>query len=124
MATLNEASAITLVGNGGVSLVEGNWIQLIASAVRNTEWAVIYVAPIAGHHFEAYLDIGIGGSGSEVAILNDLYMPTSSNGGDYNDVYFCLCLPLQFTLGDRISARVKDTASFGINYETSIRIFE
>lgn len=124
MPTLNEASGIIVVGNAGSSLVEGAWTELIASAVRNTKWALIYCAPIATHHFEAYLDIGIGGAGLEVEILKDLYMPTSSNGGDYNDCYFCISLPLQFTLGDRISARVKDTGSSGINYNTSIRNFE
>jgi len=124
MATLNEASSIVLVGNSGVSLVEGNWIELIASVVRDTTWAIIYSQAVATHVFEAYLDIGIGGPGSEVPIVNDFYMPTSSNGGDYNDCYFCICLPLEFNVGDRISARVKDPSGFGINYSTSIRIFE
>lgn len=124
MATLNEASAIVTVANAGVSLVEGAWVELIASALRDTKWAVIYCAPISVHAFEAYLDIGIGGEGLEVPIVNDFYMPTNSAGSDYNDCYFCICLPLQFTLGDRISARVKDTTGFGVNYNTSIRIFE
>lgn len=124
MATLNEASAIETVVNAGSSLVEGAWKELIASAVRNTKWAIIYCAPISVHQNEAYLDIGIGGAGLEVAIVNDFFMATNSTGADYNDCYFCICLPLQFTLGDRISARVKDTAGFGVNYNTSIRIFE
>ena len=123
MATLNESSGIIAVGNAGVSLVEGAYVPLIASVVRNTKWAVIYCAPIATHHFAAYLDIAIGPAASEVNILNDFFMATNSTF-DYNDCYFCICLPLQFTLGDRISARVKDTASFGVTYETSIRIFE
>ena len=123
MATLNEHSGIVVVGSSGTPLVEGAWVPLIASVVRNTKWAVIYCAPVPTHHFEAYLDIGIG-AGTPVPIVNDFYMPTASNGGDYNDCYLCICLPLEFTLGDKISARVKDTASFGVNYNTSIRIFE
>lgn len=124
MPTLNEASSITLVGNAGVSLVEGDWVELIASVARNTEWAVIYCAPIVTHATDAYLDIGIGGPGNEIAIVNDFYLFTNLATGDYNDCYFCICLPLKFSTGDRISARIKDIASFGANYETSIRIFE
>jgi len=123
MATQNEHSGVIAVGNAGVSLVEGAYVTLIASVVRNTVWANIYCAPIATHHFAAYLDIAIGAAAAEVNILNDFFMATNSTF-DYNDCYFSICLPLQFTLGDRISARVKDTASFGVNYDTSIRIFE
>jgi len=124
MPTLNEASAEILVGNSAMVFVEGAWTELIASAIRNTTWALIYVDPVTPHGTEAYLDIGIGAMGVEVAILNDYLMFTNSGGGDYNDCYFCMSLPLQFTLGDRISARVKDGRTFGINYRTSIRIFE
>jgi hypothetical protein len=102
--------------------VEGAWVEAIASVVRSTKWAVIYCAPIATHHFAAYLDVGIG-AGTPTPILNDFFMATNTTV-DYNDCYFCIGLPLEFNLGDKISFRVKDTASFGVAYNTSIRIFE
>lgn len=122
MPTLNEASGIISHGNTGTPLVEGAWVEMIASVVRKTKWAVIYCAPVASHAFEAYLDIGIG-AGTPVPILNDFYMATNA-AVDYNDCYFCICLPLEFNIGDKISVRVKDTANFGVSYNTSIRIFE
>ncbi len=121
----NESSGvISVVGNSGL-LVESAWTELVASAVRDTNWAQLFIAPIATHSGNHYLDLAIGASGSEAIILRDFYLGTSSNGGDYNDVYFALSLPLKFTTGDRISARYKDEASgFAVTYKTEIRIFD
>jgi len=124
MPTLNEHSGIITVGNSGTPDVPGAWIELIASAVRDSVWSVIYLNPIQHPSgTEVYLDLAIGAMGSEVIILNDAYMQIGATT-DFNDSYHFLGLPLRFQTGDRIIARIKDNQSFGVNYSVSIRNFE
>lgn len=124
MTTVNEHSGIVSATSDAAVLVEGAWTELIASVAQNTTFALFFVAPQATHHNDHYMDVAIGGAGSEVALLNDFYLGCSTNGGDFNDVYFAFSLPLKFTLGDRISVRFKDGLGAPITYRVSIRIFE
>ena len=124
MPTLNENSGIITVGNSATPFVPGAWVQLIASAVRNSKWSLLYLAPSTfGSGFNVFIDLAIGAMSSEVIILNDAYMQIGAIS-DYNDSYHALALPLRFQLADRISARIKDNASFAVSYHVMLRNFE
>jgi len=123
MATINEHSGLITISNSGVSLVPGAW-GLLMTATLDTSWSLLYIANTifpAGQGL-AYLDIGIGEPGSEIAIANDIFI-NRGTGNDYNDSYQELSLPLGFEIGDKISARVKDDRSTGVNYEIDLRNF-
>lgn len=122
MPTVNEHSGIIVVGNSGVDLVPGAWV-LLMTATLNTTWSLFYMAPIIfPSGTDVYMDIGIGEAGSEVIIANDIFFGIGATF-DYNDSYHELGLPLGFSIGDKISARLKDGASFGVNYEVDLRNF-
>lgn len=127
MPTLNEHSGIIHVGNGGSPFVPGAWVPLIASAIRDSSWSILYLAPDVALGIPSgtgvFIDLAIGAMGSEVIILNDAYMQIGATT-DFNDSYHDLELPLRFQLGDRISARIKDNASFGVTYDVGLRNFE
>ena len=124
MPTVNERSAIITVGSGAGAYLVGAWAEVIASALRDTAWSLLYNAQstLPGGT-DLYIDLAIGESGSEVIILNDAHMPMSAVT-DYNDSYQSLSLPLRFQEGDRISVRVKDESGSGKNYHFMLRNFE
>ena len=94
------------------------------TATLDTSWSLIYIAPTifpVGQGL-GYLDIGIGEAGSEVIIANDIFINRAIYF-DYNDSFQELSLPLGFKIGDKISARVKDDRSTGVDYEIDLRNF-
>jgi len=123
MPTINEHSGLITISNSGTSLVPGAW-GLLMTATLDTSWSLLYIAntifPVG--QGLVYLDIGIGEAGSEVVIANDIFI-NRGTGSDYNDSYQELSLPLGFKIGDKISARVKDDRSTGVDYEIDLRNF-
>jgi len=124
MATLNEASLIVIVSHGATPDVYGAYVPLIASAVRDSTWATFFGRPIPTHGTFFSFDIAIGPPGQEVNIVTEFTNLTIGSGTDWNDSYMNVSLPLKVSTGDRVSARVKGSASFGVSFSTQIRLFE
>lgn len=124
MPTVNEKSAIITLTSGAGAYLVGAWTLVIASALRDTAWSLLYNAQLTiPGGTDLYLDLAIGEISSEVIILNDAHMPMSATT-DYNDSYQSLSLPLRFQEGDRISARVKDESGSAKDYHFMLRNFE
>ena len=123
MATVNEKSGPITVTSSGSSNVFGNWQVLIVSALRDTTWTLLYVSALSiPQGVDTYIDLGIGGSGSEVVIASGLWMP-NGQVSNFGDPYYAISLPLRFQEGDRISARMQDDIADTRTYDVDIRNF-
>lgn len=98
----------TSLDSGGTANTYGAWTQITASTLYESRWISIGVASGANYSLtdaDRLLDIGIGESGSEVALLEGLYMRDNS-GAD-------VLIPGVWTFdvaipqGVRLSARTK-----------------
>jgi len=126
MPTLNEASPFphAALGHGATPNVFGSPLELIASAARDATWAIFLARAISTFGATQDFEISIGEIGSEVPIVSDFTKMKIGDGGDYNDSFAVLCFPMKVSQGDRVSIRVKSDASFGVNYEVQLRLFE
>lgn len=124
MTILNEGHTIVSVVSGAGDGVKGAWVQMIASAARDSTWCILHVVPDpTAVGVEVKIDIGIGGSGSEVARISEQMMILSANTGDYTDSYNVFTLPMKVTTGDRVSIRIADERGELVDYLGGIRLF-
>ena len=104
----NTAGQTTLsVSVGGITSSYSAWIQATASSA--VEYYVVGVAGTANTNDGAVpravlVDIGIGASGSEVAIGTAVYVGSSANN-TYPSGCALLPVPLRVSAGSRISVR-------------------
>lgn len=123
MATINEHSGVITVTSSATPNVFGAWQVLIVSALRDTTYTLLFVAPTEfSQGVDTYIDLGIGDPGSEVVIAAGLWMPNRSPS-IYGDPYYSIGIPLSFRVGDRISARMQDEKAFTRTYGVDIRNF-
>lgn len=103
-ANTANSQGISLTASS-TTYAKGNWTQMNASLAADT--AMIYILAgsgnSSGHRFA--LDIGIGSSGSEIAIINNL---TFSCPQTLVSVY---AFPLSIPAGTRLSARVSSDSA-------------
>lgn len=94
--TSTSAPSATITGNASPN-TKGSWIEMIASTAYPCSGLLINTRSAA----EALVDVGIGGSGSEVVIVNNIHIgiPLASREG--NPFYVSIPLPS----GTRVAAR-------------------
>ena len=102
----------------GVSVTAGNaaygaWTQIIAAASNTVDacWICVRVWPTTNSSFRTFTNIGVGGSGSEVAIIHDLYASSSTSGTTYTEYWF----PCSIPAGTRVSAQSDNSAAADAN---------
>lgn len=105
-ATLGVTTAGTQITSGAID-TESSWTQLIASTARDA-WGILVGfnrGAVNAAVRSILCDIGIGGAGSEVALISNLIGNggVNSNLGFHNARFFPLFIPA----GTRISARVQ-----------------
>ena len=120
----NENSTIKDIVSNSSAGVKGPWIELIASVAADSNWVVIHIfqtnpGNVAAH---AFFDIGVGASSSEVAKINNLAI-SAAGGSDFNEAGQTYYFPWKFSTGDRLAARIADTASSENDYGIQIRLF-
>jgi hypothetical protein len=92
----------------GSTNTKGSWQELIASTTHDTNYAIFQ---ICRHYYVAqgYLvDFGIGGSGSETALVSNIGTGLTNQSTQYESSYFAV--PLHIPAGTRISVRYQATA--------------
>ena len=94
------ASTMTSVFTAGSSFVKGAWTQLTASTTNDIAWLMITGSTMTSGGSYFAVDLAVGGSGSEVAIITNLSW--SSTGG----LASSYMLPVAIPIGTRVSARV------------------
>lgn len=97
----------TLVFSVGVSITasagsKGSWTEIYASTTANASWLVLSVATTANN--ATCVDIGVGGSGSEIVIIPDLMGGLHSLSTMPGLVY---TIPVRIPKGSRIAARAQ-----------------
>lgn len=111
-AALAGSAIGTNITSGAID-TKSAWTQLIASTARDA-WGILvgFNRGTTSANIRSLLcDIGIGGAGSEIALISNLIgnSPGSSNGGQHNARFFPIFIPA----GTRLSARVQaNVASF------------
>lgn len=110
----NYSSRATVVTSSGSANTKGSWTQLVAAA--NVTGPVIGIAvSIANNNTSAaavrsFIDIGVGGSGSEVVLVSNLAFVGPNNAP--NQPGPCeFFIPVRIPAGTRISARHASTST-------------
>jgi hypothetical protein len=107
VGALTGSSAGTAATTGGVN-TKGAWAQLTASAPISAKHVVFFAVAPTGTATDFTLDLGIGGAGSEVVVLPDLFYTTAAMNGGYMGVW---SLPILIRAGERIAYRGKAGAA-------------
>lgn len=99
IGTVAASSRGTQVTSGATANTKGAWVQLIASTAADIDYIEVDVDTFNATASTAVIDIGVGASGSEVAVLSNL---TGGSTGDVSGKYH---FPISIPAGTRISAR-------------------
>lgn len=103
----------------------GAYVELITATLRRTNWIEAYVAYGSGqgNGTLARYDIAIGAANEEQDIIVDLggaYTAGSGNAGSGN---ISTGFPFVIEQGVRLSARIRNLASVGRNWQLQVRLF-
>lgn len=114
LATTNATDIGAVTGTSGGTIMNGAataytksaWTQLTASTTTDVSWVLVEVETLTsgGQYFA--VDLGVGASGFEVAIVNNLVF---SAPGSFSNVYH---LPLSIPAGTRVSARFSSSNGY------------
>lgn len=87
-------------GSATTTYAKGSWTQMTAAATYDSTWIMVWVQTAFSGGWAVAVDIGVGASGSEVVIVNNLAFTQyqSSTSGRF---FF----PLTIQAGTRIAAR-------------------
>ena len=104
---IRTASPVT----GNPAHTEGAWVQLVAATTEELDGlAILPNSSASGTDTSTLMDVGIGGAGSEVAIVPDLQVgwsaPASSSGWP-----LYLQVPVYIPIGSRIAVRTRGAQS-------------
>lgn len=113
MGAATGDSGGTSIDPGGSANTEGGWIELIASTTRRIRLLTLVFGNqlnAARSDYTWLMDIAVGGAGSEVAILNDIFVIGESSSDFITPLYYAL-LPVDIPAGSRVSARTQCTGT-------------
>lgn len=102
------STTLTPIDPGGTANTDSAWVELIAATGFSYRWMAVcfgHGLAVMSVACQYLVDIGIGGSGSEVAIINDIYVRSATTA----DLAMpkALQFPVAIPAGSRISARVR-----------------
>lgn len=100
------------LSTGGVSVTGGNavvgsWTQVIASTTYDIDWLEVFWFPTQNSSARQAFDIGVGGSGNEVMVAQQLMAYSNTNRSTVAHYSF----PLSIPSGTRIAARSANSAA-------------
>jgi hypothetical protein len=107
---VSSSSAVTITADAS-SHVKGGWSQLIASTAGNASYIVVEVGgnSTAATDNSGLLDIGVGASGSETAIIENV--PINGATAGVARCVFAFGVPIKIASGTRIAARFQSLVS-------------
>lgn len=111
LGTVTATSTGPILTTGGSTYTKGSWTQIVASLAQDAAWLMFYIQTETSSGSNYAVDIGVGGSGSEIAIVSNLFFSAESGGGHR------YMFPLSIPAGTRVSARAA-----GSNASTTISI--
>lgn len=99
LGTVTGASTGPIISAGASSFVKGSWTQLTASLTQDASWMLLLIETLTSSGTNYCIDIGVGGSGSEVAIVSNLLASSGSA------CFVRYMFPLTIPAGTRVAAR-------------------
>lgn len=116
-AEVGSFNEVTMTADASAH-TKGAWVEVITSVAAIADWTWVHVRAVSSSSSDtsALMDIGVGGSGSEVPVVNNI--PIGSAGG------LSFILPLRFLTGERIACRMQSitggrTGKVGIQLASS-----
>jgi hypothetical protein len=97
-SNLTNSGPLNVV-SGGSAYTKGAWVELTSSTPSDTSWVMVQCDGNDAFSVNWAYDIGIGASGSEIAIVQNIV----SNMGQPNET--TLMFPLSIRKGTRVAAR-------------------
>lgn len=97
------ASSVGTSATTGAVNTKGSWAQLTASLPESVKHVLFSAVAPTGTLAEFALDLGIGGAGSEVVVVPNMYYNTTIGRG-YNGIW---SIPLAIRAGARVAYRGK-----------------
>jgi hypothetical protein len=116
-------SAGTSVDPGGTINTKGSWVELTSSSSADIDWMCIkpsiYLNNNIGDNYHYLIDIGVGGAGSEVVVVSNLYY-----NHDLGETGFNSNIMLKHTIasGSRIAVRCQASAADAADRDISMAI--
>lgn len=104
--SLSRGSVLT---SGGAD-TKGSWVELTASSDELTGFIVTAAPNTNGGSTSFMIDIGVGGAGSEVVIVENLYLNSSQAAEEQEGEWV---IPIQIAAGERIAARCQSSGVSG-----------
>jgi hypothetical protein len=98
-SVLSGSTGLSGVTSGSPANTKGSWTQTAAATTSDVEWVILQVVKPYGGSTSYAIDIGIGASGSEVAIASNLILQGAQQPG------VTYVLPLAIKAGTRIAIR-------------------
>lgn len=104
---VTASSRGTTIDPGAVANTKGAWVELIAATAMPYRWATVCITHVGGLAAVARwaVDIGVGGAGSEVVLLPDVFLSAGATA-DSNPASG-LSIPLIVPVGTRLAARAQ-----------------
>ncbi len=118
--TTSQSSGAIVVSSGALNL-SGDWEELIDTLNGPVQWMILSVFGLNGVD-KAEFDVGVGGAGVEVPIMEEIgwFKTFNTQGVTYSmGAYF----PIEILPAQRISIRVKDNDAAIRAYQAGIVVF-
>ena len=102
----------------------GSWVELIASLATESTWVTLNIVSGTGSIDPiAEIDIGLGGAGSEVVLIDKIvyhqFFNFNVDGGSYHLQSF----PIKIPAGSRIAARGRDSVTGTTFYDVALTAY-
>lgn len=104
--TAASSQGFSFPGSTVSTFTKGAWTQAIAATTTDSTWIMVYLQTQISGGIHSAVDIGVGGAGSEVAIISNLLC---SSVGQIGARYM---FPFSVMAGTRISARLSSSVTF------------
>lgn len=125
-STATESADFAEQLTSGTGLAKGSWTELFAATSYETFGVHILVGGVQGSgstNQRALVDVGIGGSGSEVVLIPDLDCGNVSIYALASNVMASYYFPIRIPAGARLSARCAASVDSD-NVNISLRLFQ
>jgi len=116
------ASSIGTAVTAGTANTKGSWTQVVASSSIDCSFIMVMVSAMPSVAQANVIDIGVGASGSEIAVIQNIQAvgaPTTSFAGFVTSLIF----PCQIAAGTRIAARAQSSTASSV-LDVSVILFD
>jgi hypothetical protein len=117
LGTVGASSTGPILSSGASSFVKGAWTQLSASLAQGSSWMMLFIETLTSSGSNYCVDIGVGASGSEVAVVSNLLFAGQSAG------FVRYMFPLTIPAATRVAARTAGNGSPGGGLSIGVTLF-